>query len=128
MKLPERVVTVMLPAKEIARAIRWYEETLGLKADDVTDYGATYTLPGGTPMFLYETEFAGTAAHTLLSIGSKDLAGDMKELKGRGVKFEDYDLPNLKTVDGVAAFGPVKNAWFKDSEGNIIGLVQGMQV
>ncbi len=77
-------------------------------------------------MFLYESQFAGTAGHTLLSFDTKDLAADMKELRGKGVKFEDYDLPDLKTVDGVAEFGPVKNAWFKDSEGNILGLVQGM--
>jgi predicted enzyme related to lactoylglutathione lyase len=126
MMLAERAVTVMLPAREMSRAIRWYEEMLGLKADSVLDYGAMYTLPGGTPMFLYETQFAGTAEHTLLSISSEDLAKDMEELRGRGVSFEEYDLPNLKTVAGVADFGAVKNAWFKDCEGNILGLVQGM--
>jgi catechol 2,3-dioxygenase-like lactoylglutathione lyase family enzyme len=126
MKLANRAVTVMLPAKDTDRAIRWYEDKLGFKADTTTDYGANYTLPGGTPMFLYETQFAGTAGHTLLSLDSKDLAGDMKELRGKGVKFEDYDLPDLKTQDGIADFGTVKNAWFKDSEGNIIGLVEGM--
>lgn len=119
-------VTVMLPARDTTRARRWYEEKLGLQPDSVTAYGATYTLTGGTPMFLYETRFAGTARHTLLSIDTDDLAGDMRELRAKGVTFEDYDLPGLKTVDGVAEFGPVRNAWFRDSEGNIIGLVQGM--
>jgi catechol 2,3-dioxygenase-like lactoylglutathione lyase family enzyme len=122
----DRNITVMLPAKDTTRAVRWYEEKLGLKPDSTTDYGANYTLPGGTPMFLYQSQFAGTAGHTLLSIESRDLAADMQELRARGVKFEDYDLPDLKTVDGIAEFGPVKNAWLKDSEGNIIGLVQGM--
>ncbi|HHY50115.1 MAG TPA: VOC family protein [Alphaproteobacteria bacterium] len=119
-------VTVMLPAKDTTRARLWYEETLGLKPDRITDYGATYTLTGGTPMFLYETPFAGSAGHTLLSFASNDLIGDMRALRAKGVTFEDYDLPNLRTVDGVAEFGPVKNAWFKDSEGNILGLVEGM--
>jgi hypothetical protein len=50
----------------------------------------------------------------------------MKQMRANGVKFEDYDLPGLKTVDGVAEFGPVKNSWAKDSEGNILGFVQGM--
>ena len=119
-------VTVMLPAKDAARAQRWYQEKLGLKPAKTEDYGTAYTLKGGTPMFLYESQFAGTAGHTLLSFDTGDLAGDMKALRGNGIKFEDYDLPDLKTVDGIAEFGTVKNAWFKDSEGNIIGLVQGM--
>lgn len=119
-------VTVMLPARDTTRARVWYEEKLGLKPDRTTDYGATYTLKGGTPMFLYESQFAGSAGHTLLSFDTDDLARDMRELRAKGVAFEEYDLPDLKTVDGVADFDSVKNAWFKDSEGNIIGLVQGM--
>ena len=126
MQLADRAVTVMLPARDTSRAIQWYEDKLGLKADTIGDYGANYTLPSGTPMFLYESQFAGSAGNTLISVDSKDIKADMKELRGKGVKFEDYDLPDLKTVDGVAEFGTVKNAWFKDSEGNIIGLVEGM--
>ena len=122
----DRRVTVMLPAKDLERARRWYEEKLGLKPDKTDDFGSSYTLKGGTPMFLYQTQFAGTAQHTLLSFDSTDLASDMKALRSKGVKFEDYDLPDLKTKDGVAEFGPVKNSWAKDSEGNILGFVQGM--
>ena len=119
-------VTVMLPARDIERAKRWYEEKLGLRADDTGDCGVSYTLKGGTPMFLYESQFAGTAQHTLLSFNTPDIAGDMQDLRDKGVSFEDYDLPGLKTQSGIADFGEVKNAWFKDSEGNILGLVQGM--
>jgi hypothetical protein len=50
----------------------------------------------------------------------------MTDLRGRGVVFLDYDLPDLKTENGVADFGQVKNAWAKDSEGNILGFVEGM--
>jgi catechol 2,3-dioxygenase-like lactoylglutathione lyase family enzyme len=119
-------VTVMLPAKDIARASRWYEEKLGLKPASTADYGVSYTLTGGTPMFLYESQFAGTAQHTLLSFDTPDIARDMQALRDKDVSFEDYDLPELKTEDGVASFGEVKNAWFRDSEGNILALVQGM--
>lgn len=124
--IAEHNVTVMLPAKDTARAQRWYQEKLGLEPVETKDYGVSYTLKGGTPMFLYESQFAGTAGHTLLSFDTYDLAGDIKSLRDKGVKFEDYDLPDLKTENGVASFGEVKNAWFRDSEGNIIGLVQGM--
>jgi catechol 2,3-dioxygenase-like lactoylglutathione lyase family enzyme len=122
----DRTITAMVPAKDYARARRWYEEKLGLVPDNEMEGGAGYELADGSRFFLYETQFAGTAKHTVVSFDTRDIANDMKHLRGRGVSFEEYDLPGLKTTDGVAEFGPVKNAWFKDSEGNIIGLVQGM--
>lgn len=88
--------------------------------------GVTYELGDGTGFFLYSSQYAGTAKHTVISLDSPDIKKDMKDLRGKGVTFEEYDLPDLKTVDGVAEWGPVKNAWFKDADGNIIGLVQGM--
>ena len=53
-----------------------------------------------------------------------DVATEVAELKSRGVVFEEYDMPGLKTVDGIAEIGPSKAAWFKDSEGNVLGVVQ----
>lgn len=120
-----RHATAMLPAKDLDRAVRWYDEKLGIKPTRREDFGAVYKL-GGMDVFLYVTEFAGTAKHTLLSFDSKDLVADMAALRAKGVSFEEYDLPGLKTVNGLAEFGPVKNAWAKDSEGNILGFVQGM--
>ena len=117
--------TAMLPAKDAARARAWYADKLGLKpAQEFGDMGAVYDL-GGTRVFLYPTQFAGTAQHTVLSFDTDDLAADMTVLRNRGVTFLDYDLPGLKTVDGVADFGQIRNAWCKDSEGNILGFVQG---
>ena len=51
-----------------------------------------------------------------------DVEGDVAALKKKGVKFEDYDMPGLKTVDSIATFGKLKGAWFRDSEGNILGI------
>ncbi len=121
-----RTATVMIPALDLDRAQRWYVEKLGLIPVQAGQHGASYRLAGGVPMFLYQSDFAGTAGHTLLSFDSPDVVADMRGLRARGVTFEDYDLPGLKTVDGLADFGPVKNAWAKDSEGNILGFVQGM--
>lgn len=117
--------TAMLPAKDVARAKAWYADKLGLKpVREFGDNGAAYDL-GGTRVFLYATQFAGTAQHTVLSFDSRDLIADMKDLRTRGVSFLDYDLPGLKTENGVADFGSIKNAWCKDSEGNILGFVEG---
>lgn len=118
-------VTAMIPAQDVERAVRWYEEKLGFKAARKDEYGATYAF-NGVSAFLYKSDYAGTAEHTLLSFDTSNLAADMADLRGRGVVFLDYDLPDLKTENGVADFGPVKNAWARDSEGNILGFVEGM--
>src|SRR4051794_27109208 len=121
-----RTATAMIPAKDFARAKAWYADKLGLKPTDEfpDNQGASYRLGGGTLVFLYPTQLAGTAQHTILSFNSPDLAADMKALRAKGVSFLDYDMPGLKTENGVATFGPVKNAWAKDSEGNILGFVE----
>lgn len=123
----DRKATVMIPVTDLDRAKRWYEEKLGLKpAEDMGEMGATYKLGGGTEAFMYPTQYAGTAQNTMLGFDSPDLIADMKALRAKGVVFLDYDLPDLKTVDGLADFDGWKNAWAKDSEGNILAFVQGM--
>ena len=123
----DRKATVMIPVTDLARAKRWYEEKLGLKpTDDRGEMGAGYQLGGGAHAFMYPTQFAGTAKNTMLGFDSPDLAADMKALRAKGVVFLDYDLPGLKTVDGIVEFDGLKNAWANDSEGNILAFVQGM--
>ena len=125
--LADQRATAMLPAKDLARAKAWYADKLGLKpTEEIGDMGAVYTLGGGLRAFMYPTQFAGTAQHTLFSVDSTNLVADMAALRSKGVVFLDYDLPGLKTENGLATFGPVKNAWCKDSEGNILGFVEGM--
>jgi catechol 2,3-dioxygenase-like lactoylglutathione lyase family enzyme len=122
----DRHATVMLPARDVDRAVRWYDEKLGIKPAERLDYGVRYKLDGASDVFLYQTQFAGTAQNTMLSFDSDDLVADMQAMREKGVTFLDYDLPGIKTVDGMVDFGGVKNAWCKDSEGNILGFVQGM--
>jgi catechol 2,3-dioxygenase-like lactoylglutathione lyase family enzyme len=111
-----------IPAKDIARAKRWYEEKLGLKPATDAPYGSMYRLADGTGFVLYPTEFAGKAPNTLMGFVTRDVEGDVKKLKAKGVKFEEYDMPGLKTVNSIATMGPMKGAWFKDSEGNILSI------
>lgn len=121
----DRKATAMLPARDLDRARTWYEEVLGLVPTDTGDYGSGYSF-GGLTVYLYHSDFAGSAGHTLITFPCDDLAADMKALRERGVHFIDYDLDGLKTVNGVADYGTVKNAWCRDSEGNILGFVEGM--
>jgi catechol 2,3-dioxygenase-like lactoylglutathione lyase family enzyme len=119
-------VYATIPATDMQRAKRWYEEKLGLKPASEAEYGATYMLGDGTGFFLYPTEFAGKAPNTLMGFVSADVAKDVAALKKRGVKFEEYDMPGLKTVNSIATMGTVKGAWFKDSEGNILSIGDDM--
>jgi hypothetical protein len=88
------------------------------------DPGGIIYRSGDAYFSLYPTEFAGTAQHTLGAFMVRDVEATVADLRGRGVTFEDYDLPGLKTVDGIADLGGIKGAWFKDPEGNILSVVQ----
>lgn len=121
--LNDRRVYATIPASDMARAKRWYQEKLGLMPTSENELGAVYRLGGGTAFFLYPTEMnAGKAPNTLMSFAANDLEADVRALKDRGVVFEEYDFPGLKTVNSIATFGDYKGAWFKDSEGNILAI------
>lgn len=118
-------VTAMIPARDVERAVKWYAEKLGFSPVSQDEYGAVYQF-NGVKAFLYASDYAGSAGHTILSFDSADLSADMDAMRTKGVEFIDYDLPGLKTENGVASFGPMRNSWARDSEGNILGFVQGM--
>lgn len=120
--LSDRRVYATIPAADLARAQEWYEQKLGLKPRSTEPMGAIYDLGEGTGFLLYPTLNAGQAPNTLMSFGSADMRADVAALRKRGVVFEEYDFPGLKTQDGVAKLGDREGAWFKDSEGNILAL------
>jgi catechol 2,3-dioxygenase-like lactoylglutathione lyase family enzyme len=114
----------MLPAVEMARARRFYEETLGLPKGEVRPNGESRYSAGGTRFALYPRKTPTTADHTALSFEVKDLNAEMQVLASRGVRFEEYDLPGLKTEGGVCVLGAERAAWFRDPDGNIHCLHQ----
>lgn len=122
--LTERTVQATIPVADIDRAVLWYDEKLGFKPVARIEGGAMYEAGGGTRFFLYPTTHAGLAPQTVMSFMTPDLDTEVRALKARGVVFEEYDLPGIKTVDSIATIGSTRGAWFKDSEGNIIGVVQ----
>lgn len=115
-------VHATLPAVELPRARKFYEETLGLKvvAEDPSP-GITLQAGGGTRLYVYQ-RVATKADHTAAAFTVSDVEAEVKALKAKGVKFEDIDSPGIKTVDGIASMGTLKAAWFKDTEGNILGI------
>ncbi|TMA24553.1 MAG: VOC family protein [Deltaproteobacteria bacterium] len=113
-----------LPAKDISRARKFYEEKLGFKPRREVADGVAYEFAKGTGCFLYPTPNAGTSKASQAFWQVEDIEREVADLKAKGVKFEDYDMPGMKTKDGIAAAGGAKAAWFKDTEGNTLALVQ----
>jgi len=113
----------VLPASDLARARRYWHDVLGHDPVSSDEAGDVYDF-GGTGVLVYPTQFAGTAKNTALTFITDNLDRDMTALRTHGVTFHDYDMPGLKTVDGVAELGDERGAWFSDSEGNIIAISQ----
>jgi len=115
-----------LPARDVGRARKFYEQKLGFKPKEEVAGGVVYQFGGGTACFLYPTPNAGTSKASQVFWKVEDVEREVAELKGKGVKFEEYDMPGLKTKDGIATGGGAKTAWFKDTEGNILAVVQSI--
>jgi len=111
-----------LPVVDLNRAKKFYQEKLGLKVI-MEDPSPGAVLQAGDGTFLYIFQRGATKAdHTAASFTVKDVEATVKELKAKGVVFEDIDTPGFKTVDGIATMGELKGAWFKDTEGNILAV------
>ena len=113
-----------IPAKDVDRARKFYEGKLGFTAKQVMEGGVVYEFAGGTACFLYLTPNAGTSQASQAFWSVDDVDREIEALKARGVAFEDYDMPGEKSPSGAITAGGAKAAWFKDSEGNIMALVQ----
>ncbi|MFJ6001462.1 VOC family protein [Arthrobacter sp. NPDC092385] len=118
--------TTILPVKDMDRARNFYEGSLGLTAMGPMDHGTiTFSDDGhsGIQQLMLKPD-AVPSGNTEISFEVEDLATELEALESRGVKFEDYDLPGLKTVNHIAEDGMGRAAWFTDTEQNILCLHQ----
>src|ERR671918_383789 len=124
-------VATRLPAQNLERARAFYAEQLGLEPDEEREGGLRYVCAAGE-FALFESSGAATGDHTQMGWEVEDIEATVADLRSRGVVFEEYDLPGLKTVDGIADIEgnyPSKGSgeravWFHDSEGNLLGIGQ----
>jgi catechol 2,3-dioxygenase-like lactoylglutathione lyase family enzyme len=121
-------VAAMVPAQDLERAQAFYRDKLGLTPTRDMGGLVMYQQAGGTGFLLYLTGGKASGTHTQLVFEVQDVEQAVQDLKAKGVRLEEYDTPTLKTVDGVAEIGGAKAAWFKDSEGNLIGLAPPVPV
>src|SRR5437773_10987199 len=115
-----------IPATDVSRARQFYEQKLGFKPKEETAGGVVYECGEGTACFLYPTPNAGTSKASQAFWQVADVEREVAELKARGVKFEEYDAPGMKTKNSIATAGGAKSAWFRDSEGNIMAVIQSL--
>ena len=120
-------VVPYIPATDIARARKFYEEKVGLVPKQEIAGGVVYECGKGSWIFLYQSAGAGTSKASQAFWQVEDVEAEVTALRAKGVVFEEYDLPGLKTVNGIASGGGARAAWFKDTEGNIMALIQSMK-
>jgi predicted enzyme related to lactoylglutathione lyase len=114
-------VGAAIAVSDIDRAKKFYSETLGVPIQEERPDGVLYSARD-SEFLVYPSQFAGTSKATCMFFNVDDLAAAVEELRGRGIAFEEYDLPGLKTEDGIAQIGNVRGAWFKDPDGNILAV------
>jgi catechol 2,3-dioxygenase-like lactoylglutathione lyase family enzyme len=128
-------VATRLPAQDLERARAFYAEKLGLEPAEERPGGLLYRC-GNTEFALFESAGAPSGEHTQMAFEVEDIEATVEQLRGRGVIFEEYDVPGLRTVNSIAEVEgnyPSKGgkgeraAWFRDSEGNMLGAGQAVR-
>ena len=115
-----------IAVKDLAAARKFYEGTLGLKIEDDRGTEAHTYRSGATRLIVYRSQFAGTNQATALNIMvGADIDKIVKGLRDRGVVFEHYNMPGMTWEGDVMVAGPMKAAWLKDPDGNIICVMNG---
>jgi catechol 2,3-dioxygenase-like lactoylglutathione lyase family enzyme len=129
--LADSQVATRLPAKDLERARKFYSEKLGLEPVEERPGGLLYRCGAGY-FALFESTGGASGNHTQMGWEVADIDATVAALRTRGVAFEEYDLPGLKTVNGIAEIegnypskgAGERGAWFRDSEGNLLGIGQ----
>ena len=116
-------IRAYLPASNLPRARKFYEQLIGLQPKEEYAGGVIYEC-GGAEVFLYPTPNAGTSKASQAYWSVTDVEAEVADLKSRGVKFEEYNMPGIKMTNSIVTGGGAKTAWFKDTEGNILAVSQ----
>jgi predicted enzyme related to lactoylglutathione lyase len=119
-------ITAIVPVSDVEAAIQFYGDTMGLqlqeRRDDLPENREAEFRAGDGALVVYESVGAGQSRHTVAGFRVDDIDSVVSRLRERGVSFEEYDLPDLKTEKGIATVGDLRAAWCKDPDGNIIAV------
>ena len=113
-----------IPAQDLARARTFYEAVLGLTPAEVAPGGVFYEVAGGARFLLFPSSGRASGGHTQLGFTVGDIEAEVGALRAKGVTFESYDMPQFDAATSIATFPGTRSAWLKDTEGNLLGIVQ----
>ena len=122
--LPERRVHATLPVSDLAAVRDFWEGQLGFVPLEVWPTAVLYAGAGGSVFAISRASARATGGNTQMAFTVPDIEAEVAELTGLGIAFEAYDLPGLRTVDGIAEMGGNRVAWFRDPDGNVIGVIE----
>lgn len=122
--LKDHPVHATIPCQDLGRAKSFYAEKLGVTPAEEQPGGAFYRSPDGSRFLLFPSGGSAAGTHTQMGWAVSDIEAEVRDLKQRGVEFLSYDFPGFDKATSIADTGGVRAAWFKDSEGNLLGVVQ----
>jgi predicted enzyme related to lactoylglutathione lyase len=122
--LSEARIHATIPAQDLERARTFYETVLGLKPASVAPGGVFYEGNGAGRFLVFPSSGRPSGGHTQLGFAVDDIGAEVAALKLKGVTFEAYEMPQFDASTSIATFPGTKSAWFKDTEGNLLGIVQ----
>lgn len=120
--LSDHQVYAAIPTADLDASRGFYEEVLGFVPREANPAGIYYDAGGGTYFVLTRSSGKASGSHTQMAFRVSDIESEVRDLQRRGVTFEEYETP--KTVDGIATIPIGRTAWFRDPEGNLIGMIQ----
>ena len=124
--LGERDASANIAVRNLETARKFYEDILGLKKIDSVGQEVVVYKSGNSTVIVYQSQYAGTNQATAVTWGvGDDIEQMVNNLKGKGVKFEHYDMPNIKLEGDIHVHGNMKVAWFRDPDGNILNIING---
>jgi catechol 2,3-dioxygenase-like lactoylglutathione lyase family enzyme len=115
----------MIGVKDIDRARKFYEDTLGLETQEAMGGEVLEVTIGDKVINVYRSEHAGTSKTTALTFAVDDIEAEVRDLKDKGIFFEQYDMPGLEKQGDLYVAEGMKTTWFKDPDGNILSLFEG---
>jgi catechol-2,3-dioxygenase len=121
--LGDKEATATVAVKDLDRAKKFYEGTLGLRTLETEGDEAVTYRTGSSKLLVYRSQYAGTNKATAAGfVVGDDMETEVRTLKDKGVRFEHYDLPGMKREGDVHVAGDMRAAWFKDPDGNILSM------
>jgi catechol 2,3-dioxygenase-like lactoylglutathione lyase family enzyme len=123
MMLNPKMVVATIPVTDLDRSKQFYGGTLGLRLLHENPFSVRYDAGGGSQLSLFKRPPTKTE-HTLAHFEVDDIVAAVRDLKAKGVRFQEYTEGPLKTTDSIAQIGPNRGAWFTDPDGSTLGVTQ----